>query len=104
MNVSSYSTLYRVLSVAICVSYLSVGEVSASGSIAFGLNSQSVGSSGGRIPLDLVFQGPVGLAGLQFKITGALERIRFTDIERGEVVIDAHAWSLEYSVNRGGIR
>ena len=98
----TYPIFHRVLSTVICISCLSAGDMRAAGFIAFGFGSQRIGASGGNVPLNLMFQGSVGLAGLQLTIVSTSVAIRFSDIERGESVMDASAWGFDYSISRGG--
>lgn len=92
----------RVLSAVVLVSCLSASDVCANGSVAFAFGSKSIGASGGTVPLNLTFQGSVGLAGLQLTIVSTSDAARFNNIERGERVIDARAWGFDYSISRGG--
>lgn len=81
---------------------LSSENLYANGSIVFGFDRQGITMTGGNVPLDLAYQGSVGLAGLQFTMVCTSDVVRFKNVECGENINDASAWGFDFSVNRGG--
>lgn len=95
-----HPVLCRVLWSVVILSSLSACDVFAGGFIAFGSASLHAGAYGA--PLDLTFQGPVGLAGLQWTIVGTPGVVHFIGVERGEIIISSAAWGFDYSINPSG--
>lgn len=54
------------------------------------------------VPLDLTFDGTIGLAGLQLKIVASAGGVNLVSASRGNNIASAAAWGFDYSVTRGG--
>jgi hypothetical protein len=59
-------------------------------------------SNGGQVHLNLLYEGPAGLAGLQFRMISTSSTIRFTEVWRGEPIRDVSGWGFDYSINSRG--